>query len=148
MIVLSACLAGKDVKYNGGNNVREDLKRLYEHGQAVLVCPEVMGGLPIPRHCAEIQGDKVINDIGEDVTDAFVKGAELAMETCRKNGCQMAVLKAKSPSCGKGVIYDGTFTHTETEGDGIFVRFLRKEGIPVYTEHEYERMIRGGKDND
>jgi uncharacterized protein YbbK (DUF523 family) len=141
MILMSACLAGIDCKYNGGNNGIPQLKELYEKGEAVLVCPEVMGGLPTPRLSSEIRGNKVYNTAGEDVTGNFVKGAEEALRIARENGCTLAVLKANSPSCGAGQIYDGTFSHTKVQGDGIFAAMCRKEGIACLTELEYlERM--------
>jgi uncharacterized protein YbbK (DUF523 family) len=141
MILMSACLAGIDCKYNGGNNGIPQLKELYEKGEAVLVCPEVMGGLPTPRLSSEIRGNKVYNTAGEDVTGNFVKGAEEALRIARENGCTLAVLKANSPSCGAGQIYDGTFSHTKVQGDGIFTAMCRKEGIACLTELEYlERM--------
>ncbi|MBQ9822875.1 MAG: DUF523 domain-containing protein [Solobacterium sp.] len=141
MILMSACLAGIDCKYNGGNNEIPQLKALYEKGEAVLVCPEVMGGLPTPRLSSEIQGNRVYNTAGEDVTAYFVKGAEEALRIARQNGCTLAVLKANSPSCGAGQVYDGTFSHTKIQGDGIFAALCRKEGITCLTEPEYlERM--------
>lgn len=137
MILMSACLAGIECKYNGGSNETAPLKELYERGEAVLVCPEVMGGLPIPRLSSEIRGNRVYNTAGEDVTDSFVRGAEEALRIYRQKGCTLAVLKAKSPSCGIGQIYDGTFSHTLVQADGVFAALCRKEGIPCLSELEY-----------
>ena len=136
MILMSACLAGINCKYNGGNNEVPQLRKLYEEGKAVLVCPEVMGGLPVPRESCEIFNDRVYNTRGEDKTGEFVKGAEEALRICRENGCKLAILKAKSPSCGPNEIYDGTFTHTTIPGDGIFVRLLKQEGVTCISEAE------------
>lgn len=141
MILMSACLAGRNCKYNGGNNEISCLKKLCDEGKAVLVCPEVAGGLPVPRLSCEIRGNRVYNTAGEDVTEYFVRGAEKSLKTARENGCTLAVLKANSPSCGVGQIYDGTFSHTKIRGDGIFAALCRKEGIECVTELEYlERM--------
>ena len=137
MILISACLAGINCKYNGGNNEVPGIRKLFEEGRAVCVCPEQLGGLPVPRLSSEICGDKVYNTAGEDVTAQFVRGAEESLRICRQNGCTMAVLKAKSPSCGVGTVYDGTFTHTEISKDGIFAALLKKEGIPCISEQEY-----------
>lgn len=137
-ILVSACLAGKNCKYSGGNNEVPSLRRLYEEGNAVLVCPEQMGGLPTPRYPAEIRGNRVINTQGEDVTEAFVKGALTALQVCLENGCTRAVLKAKSPSCGCDGIYDGTFSHTVVSGKGIFARMLEEQGILAEDESSWK----------
>lgn len=134
MILLSACLAGVNCKYNGQNNEVPALKKLYEEGKAVLVCPEQLGGLPTPRIPCEIRGKRVYNTRGEDKTDCFVKGAQQALKICRENGCRFAVLKANSPSCGPDEIYDGTFTHTKIKGSGIFASMLKEEGIELISE--------------
>lgn len=137
MILISACLAGINCKYSGGNNEIPEIRKLYEEGKAVPVCPEQLGGLPTPRLSSEICGDKVYNTAGEDVTAQFENGAIEALRIFRQNGCTMAVLKAKSPSCGVGSVYDGTFTHTEISKDGIFAAMLKREGIPCISELEF-----------
>ena len=137
MILISACLAGIDCKYSGGNNLREPLKKLYEEGRAVIACPEQLGGLPTPRASSEIQNGRVVNTVGIDVTGQFEEGARKSLQIFRENGCTMAVLKACSPSCGCGMIYDGTFSHTRIPGDGIFTQLLKKEGIPCMSDEEY-----------
>ena len=115
-----------------------EIRALVERGEAIAVCPEVLGGLPTPRTPSEIQTDgRVRSKQGEDVTEAFLRGAERAMEICRENGCTAAILKARSPSCGKGVIYDGSFTGTRVAGNGVFAQMLLDAGIPVVTEEEY-----------
>lgn len=141
MILMSACLAGINCKYNGGNNENAKLKQLYEEGKAVLVCPEVMGGLPVPRIPCEIRGEEVYNSNGENKTANYLAGAEKALEVCREHGCTLAILKSRSPSCGTGEIYDGTFTHTRVEADGIFVRLLKREGIRCITEEDAEKEM-------
>lgn len=134
MILISACLAGVNCKYNGGNNEVKELRELYESNKAVLVCPEVLGGLPTPRIPCEIKGNRVYNTDREDKTSYFQEGAQKALAIARENGCRIAVLKAYSPSCGPDEIYDGTFTHTKVRGGGIFARLLKEEGIECISE--------------
>ena len=138
MILISACLAGIPCRYDGGANTVTTLAELTARGEALPVCPEVLGGLPTPRIPSERLPDgRVVNAAGEDLTEAFHLGAERALELCRIHGCSCAVLKARSPSCGKGVIYDGSFTHTRVPGDGVFAALLRENGVRILTEEEY-----------
>lgn len=137
MICISACLAGLNCKYSGGNNEVPQLRKLLEEGKAVPVCPEQLGGLPTPRSCSEIRDGRVINTKGEDVTSEFEAGAEKALAILREHGCTMAVLKSKSPSCGTDGIYDGTFSHRVVPGMGCFARLLKEQGIPCLSEEEY-----------
>ena len=138
MILVSKCLAGEPCRYDGGDNLAPEIRALVEGGEAIAVCPEVLGGLPTPRTPSEIQSDgRVCSKQGEDVTEAFLRGAECAMEICRENDCTAAILKARSPSCGKSVIYDGSFTGTRVAGNGVFAQMLLDAGIPVVTEEEY-----------
>ena len=136
MIVMSKCLAGFNCKYSGGNNCVPTLKKLYEEGKAVLVCPEQLGGLSTPRPASEIQKEKVINIEGTDVTRQYKEGSEKALAIAKKNGCTKAILKANSPACGVGHIYDGTFTHTLTKGNGTFAALLIRNNISCMTEKE------------
>lgn len=139
MLIVSKCLAGAPCRYDGRDNLVPELRALVEAGEAVAVCPEVLGGLPTPRVPSEIQPDgRVVSRQGEDVTAQFVVGAERAMAVCREHGCTGAVLKARSPSCGKGVIYDGSFTGTRIQGNGVFAQMLLRKGVPVMTEEEYK----------
>lgn len=135
-ILVSACFLQEGYKYDGGANINEEIKRLALKYDFILICPEVFGGLGTPRLPSEILNDKVINNKNEDVTKEFMTGALKALEMAKANGCKKAVLKAKSPSCGKGVIYDGTFTHTKKSGNGIACQLLLDNGIEVYTEEE------------
>ena len=137
MIAMSACLAGKNCKYNGGNNEIPELKELFEKGEAVLVCPEVQGGLPVPRLPSEISENKVYNTAGEDVTDAFIQGSRKALALVKEHQCELAILKANSPSCGTDHVYDGAFTHTLRVGCGIFTAMCRQSGIVCLNETEY-----------
>ena len=135
-IIVSACLLGCNCKYNGGNNYCEKLEKLKEQYNIIDICPEVLGGLPTPRVPSEIIGDKVINKEGLDVTNNYNTGALLALEKVLNNNCELAILKAKSPSCGSGKIYDGTFTSTLVDGDGVTTRLFKQHNIKVYTEEE------------
>ncbi len=133
-ILVSACLLGTNCKYSGGNNLCPEVARLAEVCQLIPVCPEQLGGLPTPRPPAECQGDRVVNDQGADVTARFQRGAEEALALARRFGCEAAILKTRSPSCGHGVIYDGTFTGTKVPGSGVTARLLEREGIALYSE--------------
>lgn len=138
MILISACLAGKTCRYDGKANTVCELKALYEQGQACLICPEVMGGLGIPREPCELQGSRVISCGGTDCTAQYQKGAEAALKIAQENGVSLAVLKARSPSCGCRFIYDGSFTHTVIPGDGLTARLLQEHGIRVIDENEWK----------
>ena len=142
MYIISACLLGENCKYSGGNNYCQWVAEFAETHKHIPVCPECEGGLPVPRPPAEIVGDRVINDEGADVTAGFVDGAKISYERAKAAAEQLgepiegAILKAKSPSCGRGMIYDGTFSRTLTEGDGHLVRLLKADNINVITEKE------------
>ena len=138
-LLISACLLGTNCKYNGGNNALppEKLAALEERYRLVPVCPEQAGGLPTPRLPSECRGEQVVNRAGEDVTEAFRRGAELALETALREDCRLALLKERSPSCGSGRIYDGSFTATVIPGDGVTAEMLKKSGITVCSETEF-----------
>lgn len=139
-ILVSACFLREGYKYNGGANINDKIIGLAEKYEFVLICPEVFGGLSTPRLPSEIVDEKVLNSIGEDVTEAFTKGAKEALELALKHGCKKAILKGRSPSCGKGTIYDGSFSHTIIKGDGVAAKLLMENGITVYTEDEIEKL--------
>lgn len=144
MLAVSKCLAGFPCRYDGRDNLVPELRALVEAGEAVAVCPEELGGLPTPRVPSELQPDgRVRNRLGEDVTAQFVSGAERAMAICRAHGCTGAVLKARSPSCGRGVVYDGGFTGALVPGSGVFAQMLLRAGVPVTTEEEYRAASAG-----
>lgn len=138
-LLISACLLGTNCKYNGGNNALppEKLAALEERYRLVPVCPEQAGGLPTPRLPSECRGEQVVNRAGEDVTEAFRRGAELALETALREDCSLALLKERSPSCGSGRIYDGSFTATVIPGDGVTAEMLKKSGLTVCSETEF-----------
>ena len=107
-----------------------------------MVCPEVMGGLPIPRCPCEIRGNAVISSGGRDCTREYELGARLSLEAAEREGCRIAVLKARSPSCGAGRVYDGSFTHTLRDGDGVFAALLRSRGFTIFTEENFPGLAR------
>ena len=135
--IVSACLVGKNTKYNGGNNLNEKIVEFLKDKEYILVCPEVSGGLPIPRVPSEIVGDQVINREGKDVTNEFNFGTQKEIERVIKFGATKAILKSKSPSCGLNIIYDGTFSGNTINGDGVFVKELKKLGIEIFTELDF-----------
>ena len=138
-LLVSACLVGVNCKYSGGNNALppELLAALEEKYRLVPICPERDGGLPTPRLPSERKGKRVLNRAGEDVTEAFRRGAQLALETARREGCRLALLKERSPSCGSGEIYDGSFSGTLIPGDGVAAALLKEHGIAVFGETEF-----------
>lgn len=137
MIIVSACLAGIYCRYNGEVEEFAPVVDLVRQGKAIPFCPEAYGGLPTPRAPCEMLGDRVVDSDGVDRTAEFLRGAEEGLRLARLAGCREAILKARSPSCGSGVIYDGTFTSKRIEGDGCFARLLKQSGITVRTEEEY-----------
>lgn len=141
MYLISACLAGVNCKYNGGNNLNPKIVQLLKEKKAILICPEQLGGLSTPRLPSEIITDKegnkrVINIEGKDLTKEFLKGAEETLKIAKLAGVEAAILKARSPSCGKGKIYDGQFRGKLIEGNGITAELLEKNGIKIYTEED------------
>lgn len=136
-ILISACLLGENCRYDGGNSVRSELLDLLSDRQLIPVCPEVEGGLPIPRPAAEIRHGQVFRENGEEVTAQFQQGAQLCLESGQAQNAQMAILKSRSPACGCGKIYDGSFTGTLVEGDGIFTRTLKTAGIDCISDENY-----------
>lgn len=143
-ILISKCLTGENVKYNGGNNLikSHDFERLKRCCELIPVCPEVDGGLPIPRPASEICGENVINAKGEDVTEHFKKGAQLALDTAKVNSIKYALLKERSPSCGGNQIYDGTFSGKVIDGMGVTGRLLSLHGIKVYSEEKTDLLCK------
>jgi len=157
MILVSACLCGVNCKYDGGNNFNEFLYQKLKEGKLIPICPEQLGGMTTPRFPSEIIGSakdvlkgkgQVVNIKGEDVTKFFIKGAYETLNIAKAFNCKAAILKSKSPSCGKGYVYDGTFSNKLKEGNGITVEFLLKNGVEVVDEKDVaaiekllERMI-------
>ena len=141
-ILISACLLGLPCRYDGASKPCPAAEELRKQHTLIPFCPECMGGLPTTREPAEIAGDRVVNRAGQDVTAEYRRGAEGALALCRMYGCDCAVLKEKSPSCGHGRIYDGTFTGTLTKGDGITASLLLENGIPVYGESDIPDLLK------
>ncbi len=135
-ILVSACLAGLHCRYDGKDKSNEYVIRLVAEGNAIPVCPEQLGGLPTPRPCSQIKGDRVITEDGGDVTSQFHRGAEEALSIAKITAAKKAILKSKSPSCGSGQIYDGNFTGKLISGDGIFAALCKQNGIEVITEED------------
>ena len=137
-LLVSACLLGIACKYSGGDNLDPALlQALHNAGhELVPVCPEIYGGLPTPRPPAERRGKSVVTEAGADVTAQYRKGAEAALALYRLCVCQAALLKANSPSCGSGTIYDGSFSHVKISGDGVTAELLKANDVPVYTEQD------------
>ena len=140
-ILISACLVGDNVKYDGGNNKNPLISKLLEKYELVPFCPEVEGGLPTPRHPSEQRGEQVVNDIDEDVTDEFNRGADLALNICLYLKIKKAILKERSPSCGVHSIYDGTFSSKVIPGMGVTAALLKRKGIAVYNEDEIPELL-------
>ena len=140
-ILVSACLLGLRCRYNTEPVTNERVLALAKTHPFVPVCPEQLGGLSTPRPPAERKGERVVDKNGTDVTDAFIKGAEQTLLLARTLGCQTAILKARSPSCGHGRIYDGTFTGALIPGSGVTAELLAKNGIRVFTEDEFPDQI-------
>lgn len=142
-ILVSACLLGVHCKYSGGSNhVSGMAEALQAAGHTLVpVCPEVYGGLPTPRTPAERVGEKVLAKDGRDVTAQYQKGAAAALQLAQLTGCTAAVLKANSPSCGCGTIYDGTFSGHKICGNGVTAEVLLAAGLAVYNEETYTELL-------
>ena len=145
MILVSACLCGENCKYSGGNNKNEKVLEFIKDKEVIYICPEELGGLSTPRNPAEILGDargilegrdKIITNNDKDVTLEFLKGAWESLKIAKENKVEFAILKAKSPSCGKGMVYNGTFSGVKIKGNGLTAELLIENGIDVLTEEE------------
>ena len=143
-LLISTCLLGLATRYDGRSKTvlsEADISKLSERYELVPVCPEIYGGLPTPRTPSERVGDKVLRKDGKDVTENYRKGALDALTLCRLFDIKKALLKACSPSCGKGKVYDGSFSGTLTPGHGVAAEMLLANGIEVYTENEIDKLI-------
>jgi len=152
-VLVSACLIGENVRYNGRVKVNESgwLKDWKRRGRLVAFCPEVAGGLPVPRPCSEISGHdgrtvlygdaRVMNIKGKDVTQYFLTGAQKALELARLHNIKLAVLKDGSPSCGSTYIYDGSFSGIKKPGKGITTVLLEEYSIRVFSEREIPEAV-------
>lgn len=142
-LLISMCLLGEPCRYDGKSVPLDGtiIEKLKEKYTLVTVCPEQEGGLPTPRIPAERQGKNVVRRDGVDVTAEYRKGAEVALSLCRRFDISIALMKAKSPSCGAGRIYDGTFSGTLTDGDGVTVSLLSGNGIKIFTENDINSLL-------
>lgn len=139
-ILVSACLVGVNCKYNGSNNQNDELIEFLKGHEVYLCCPEVAGGLSIPRISAEVKGNEVYNKEGTKVSTPFYEGAKKTLDLALQRGCKVAILKDGSPSCGSTYIYDGTFTGNKINLKGITVRTLEKNGIMVLNENNFKNL--------
>ena len=138
-LLVSACLLGTKCNHEGGHSRRPAVEALASQYRLIAICPEVCGGLSTPRPAAERVGDRVVNVDGNDVTDAYVRGARAAVDLANAVGAHRAVLKARSPSCGSAAVYDGTFTRTLRTGEGVTAEALRAAGVEVVSEEDVSR---------
>ena len=152
-VLVSRCLLGHRVRYDGGaSGPYAQLAQWQDEGRVIALCPEVAGGLPTPRAAAEIPGGQgvevlagkasVITTEGEDVTEAFVSGAQQALALVERHGIRIAILKANSPSCGNRLTYDGSFSGTKVEGQGVTAALLSRAGVQVFSELELEEAAK------
>jgi uncharacterized protein YbbK (DUF523 family) len=145
-LLVSACLAGINCTFRGKNNLSDKIKRLVDDGIAIALCPEVFASLGVPRENIELSGGdgddvldgkaKAISSGGKDVTKSVIAGANKILKVIEKYGIKKAILKSNSPTCGVGRIYDGTFSNTLKNGDGVLAALLKRNGIIVSTEKE------------
>ena len=142
-LLISACMIGANCKYSGGRNrLPEDvLRSLRERYSLLPVCPETAGGLGVPRTASERRGERVFSRTGTDVTAAYRAGAQVACRLCERFQCQTALFKERSPSCGCGSIYDGSFTGTLVAGNGVAAEALLARGVAVVSESEIEKLL-------
>lgn len=151
MILVSACLCGVKCKYNGEDNYCADIEKLVKEKKAIIVCPEQLGGMATPRKCSEICGGsgeyvlskrcKVIDNEMVDVSQNFIKGAEETLKIARLYDVKYAILKRKSPSCGYGEIYDGSFKGNKVSGNGVTAELLHRNGIKIFNEENFKEHL-------
>ena len=131
IIAVSACLLGDNCKYNGGNNYSKKVADFVKGHEIIPVCPEVMGGLPTPREPSEIVNGIVMHKDGTSVDEEFRRGADIALKKVKEAGAELVILQSRSPSCGAGSIYDGTFSGKIISGQGVFAKLLNENDIKV-----------------
>lgn len=153
-ILISACLLGQKVRYDGGDCLQNHprLQAWIKAGNTVTICPEMAGGMPAPRPPSEIQGGKtgaavlkgeakIMNRAGDDVTDPYIEGARKTLALAQKHHVRVAILKAKSPSCGSSSVYDGTFSRELIPGMGVTAELLSQHGILVFDEDHIDEAL-------
>ena len=144
-LLISACLLGSPSRYDGKSVIKindAQIAALNESFQLIPFCPEIYGGLPTPRVPSESVDGRIITRDGRDVTENYLRGAREALRLCRMLGIRVALLKERSPSCGAGKIYDGSFSGTLTDGDGVTAKMLMDNGIAVYRESEINILLK------
>ncbi|PLR73297.1 DUF523 domain-containing protein [Bacillus sp. UMB0728] len=151
LLLVSSCLAGLEVRYNGTHCLHEKIRQLIDQNKAVSICPELLGGFPVPREPAEITGGdggdvldgtaRVIEKSGRDVTELYINGAYAALKKAEELQVSTVVLKEFSPSCGSSVIYNGEFTGGKVAGEGVTSALLKRNGIRVVSEKELEELL-------
>ncbi len=144
-ILVSACLLGVCCRYDGKSVPNERVIALKDNFTLIPVCPEIFGGLPTPRPPAERTGNLVVTLEGNDVTDRYLRGAREVLRLAGVFECRIAVLKERSPACGCGKVYDGTFSKTLTDGDGVTAQLLKTRGIDVFGESQIDKLIKEAK---
>ena len=141
-VLISACLMGVACRYDGKHKDYEGIDQLMDRVHLIPVCAETLGGLPTPRIPAERAEDRVMTQDGRDVTESYARGAQEVLRIAKRFGCQYAILKERSPSCGSNGIYDGTFTKTLTDGMGVTAELLSQNGIKIYGESQIDELLR------
>ena len=140
-LLVSACLLGVSCTYQGTSKKQENVLKLLQEGHTLIpVCPEQLGGLPTPRPASERKGEQVVSCHGVDVTENFARGAQEALRIAQLYDCEVAILKERSPSCGSGQIYDGSFQGVLIDGDGVTAELLKQYGIRILGESETENI--------
>ena len=140
-ILVSACLLGMDCRYDGTHAYCPALEQLMAEHVLIPVCPERRGGLLTPRVPAERQGERVVTRDGDDVTSAYIAGAQEALRLAKQYDCRYAIFKERSPACGSGAIYDGSFSARLIPGDGVAAQLLRKNGVIVLGESQISALV-------
>jgi uncharacterized protein YbbK (DUF523 family) len=152
MILVSSCLAGLEVRYNGTHSLDNKISKLIEENRAITVCPELLGGFSTPRESAEIVGGngddvldgkaKVIEKSGRDVTELYIKGAYATLKTAKEVKATIVVLKEYSPSCGSSMIYNGKFKGEKILGNGVTTALLKRNGLKVISEEQFSDTLK------
>ena len=150
-ILVSACLLGLNTRYDGCNNINSEVCSIMNDFNIIPICPEQLGGMSTPRLPSEIHGGnardvlegraRVINSEGDEVTDKFIRGADETLNIAKIYNSKMAILKSKSPSCGYGNVYDGSFSKVLKEGNGISTELLIQNGIIVFSEKDILKFL-------
>lgn len=140
-LLISACLLGQPCRYDGKSKPLPGIKQLQKAYKLIPVCPESLGGLTTPREPCEILNGRVCTKSGKDCTAQYMAGAQTVLAIAKAHGCTAALLKARSPSCGAGEIYNGSFTKTLTPGDGVTAALLKKNGIAVFNENQLAALL-------